>query len=213
MSGPLRTTIVIIVALLVPIVPYVIIGELPGEQWLSNAGSDAFLFGATGAALLVADVLLPIPSSIVGTLLAGRLGFITGFLWTWSGLCAGHLLGYAVGRYLLSAARAHLPETPTLLAVLMSRPLPILAEALTLTAGATQMPFTGFVGACVIGNFVYAFLLAANGAALIPAGLVGPVLFIPMLLPAVGLWLWWRHRSGLASIEDGRPGESGELSE
>jgi len=75
------------------------------------------------------------------------------------------------------------------------------------------MPFRGFVGACVIGNFVYAFLLAANGATLIPGGFVGPVLFIPMLLPAVGLWLWWRHRSGLASIEDARPGEAGELSE
>ena len=71
MSGPLRTTFVIIVALLVPIVPYVIIGELPGEQWLSSADDDAFAFGATGASLLVADVLLPVPSSIVGTLLAG----------------------------------------------------------------------------------------------------------------------------------------------
>ena len=197
MSGPLRTTVVIIVALLVPIVPYVIIGELPGEQWLSATDDDAFLFGATGAALLVADVLLPIPSSIVGTLLAGRLGFLSGFLWTWGGLCAGHIVGYWAGRFLLSGARAHLPETPTLLAVLVSRSLPILAEALTLAAGAAKMPFPGFVGACAIGNFVYAFLLAANGATLIPEGLVGPVLLVPMLLPAVGLWLWWRHKRKL----------------
>ena len=210
MSGPLRTTFVIIVALLVPIVPYVIIGELPGEQWLSSADDDAFAFGATGAALLVADVLLPIPSSIVGTLLAGRLGFISGFLWTWSGLCIGHIIGYGVGRTLLSGARAHLPETPTLLAVLVSRSLPILAEALTLTAGATRMSFAGFTGACLIGNFVYAFLLAANGAALIPGGLVGPVLVIPALLPAAGLWLWWRHRTRLATTRGNGRGQESE---
>jgi hypothetical protein len=46
---------------LVPLVPFAVLGELPGERWLSAQGGDALRFGATGAALLALDVLLPIP--------------------------------------------------------------------------------------------------------------------------------------------------------
>ena len=35
-----RLSLIIIVALLVPIVPFAIIGELPGEQWLSARDED-----------------------------------------------------------------------------------------------------------------------------------------------------------------------------
>jgi membrane protein DedA with SNARE-associated domain len=188
-----RTLLVIITTLAVPVVPFVAIGELPGERWLSAADDDALMFGALGAGLLAADVLLPIPSSIVGTLLGARLGFTVGFLAAFLGLTIGHLLGYAVGRATLTRVGAQLPQAPTLLAVLVSRPVPILAEAMTLTAGAARAPFVPFVAATAIGDACYAAALAASGAAWVPSSWAAPWLLVPVGVPAIG-WLLWRAR-------------------
>ena len=200
-----RQFTVIIAALLVPIVPFVIIGELPGERWLSGTDDDAWLFGLTGGGLLALDIALPVPSSIVGTLLAARLGFWPGFLATWIGLLAGNLLGFSLARFAANRLRSWLPvfpESTTLVLVFLSRPVPVVAEAMALTAGATRMSALPFLLTCGAGNFIYAIVLAGNGAALVPAGLAGPGLVVPMLLP-VAAWLAWRHLAR-------RPGFSGE---
>lgn len=197
MSSKQRLILVIVLALLVPIVPFAIIGELPGERWLSANDEHALMFGLTGAALLISDVLLPIPSSIVGTLLGARLGFWTGFICTFAGLMLGNMLGYAAGRWLLAPLRATAPTTPTLALLFISRPVPVFAEALIVAAGATRTAFMGTMMVCIAGNIVYAAALSGSGAAFIPAGWAAPGLALPMLLPA-GAWWWWRrfeHRS------------------
>jgi len=186
-----RLVIVIIAALLIPIIPFVIIGELPGERWLSANDSNAVLFGLTGAGLLVSDVLLPVPSSIVGVLLGARLGFISGWLWIWGGLVLGNLIGYATGRLLFGRMGTEPPGTPTLLVLFISRPVPVLAEATTFVAGAGHMKLWPFLGVSSAGNAVYSVVLAANGATLLPDALVGPGLILPLLLPVIA-WLVWR---------------------
>lgn len=193
-----RQALVIIAALLIPIVPFVIIGELPGEKWLSSADDNALLFGLTGSGLLLVDILLPIPSSIVGTLLGARLGFWAGLLSIWIGLMAGNLLGYSLARFALTRVRSWFPEFPTrtsLVLVFLSRPVPIVAEAVSLTAGATRMAVLPYLSACAAGNSLYALVLAANGATFIPDAWFGPGLVVPMLLP-VAAWLTWRKLAG-----------------
>ena len=74
----------------IPIVPFVVIGELPGERWLSATDGSALVFAFTGGGLLTLDVLLPIPSSIVIALMGGRLGFYAGWFSAWLGLTAGN---------------------------------------------------------------------------------------------------------------------------
>lgn len=190
-----RRSLVIIAALLIPILPFVIIGELPGEKWLSSADENALLFGLTGSGLLTIDILLPVPSSIVGTLLGARLGFWTGLVSIWAGLMVGNLLGYALARFAASSLRSWLPEFPattTLAFVFLSRPVPIVAEAMALTAGATRMAMLPYVAACASGNLIYALVLAGNGAALVPNAFVGPGLIVPMLLP-VFAWAAWQR--------------------
>jgi membrane protein YqaA with SNARE-associated domain len=191
MSTRWRALFVIITTLAVPVVPFLAIGELPGERWLSAADDDALAFGATGAGLLAADVLLPIPSSVVGTLLGARLGFAFGFAAAFCGLVIGHLLGYGIGRATLTRVGATLPTAPTLVAVLLSRPVPVLAEAMTLTAGAARAPLVPFVASVAIGDACYAAALAASGTAWLPTSWAGPWLAVPLGLPAVG-WLLWR---------------------
>ena len=182
---------VIVLALLIPIVPFLIIGELPGERWLSATDDNALLFGITGAGLLGSDILLPIPSSIIGTLLGARLGFLPGWLWGLAGLTFGSLIGYVAGRLLLSRFATRLPQTPTLLILFASRAVPVLAEAVSLAAGAEKMKFGPFFLVSLAGNALYMLILSGNGASLLPDSLAGPGLLVPMLLPVIA-WLAWR---------------------
>jgi membrane protein DedA with SNARE-associated domain len=184
--------LVLFCALLLPIVPYAIIGELPGDVWLASHHDDAWRFGATGSLLLAADVLLPIPSSIIGTLLGGRLGLGLGFACTLLGLCTGQGLGYALGRLW---PKRHAPETPTpssAALVFLSRPVPVFAEAVAVAAGATRMPLHAYAGSMVLGNALYALALAGNGALLMPEGLAGPGLVLPMAAPVIAYLVYRR---------------------
>ena len=185
--------IVIAVTLAVPIIPFVIIGELPGERWLSAVDDNSFLFGLSGSGLLMLDILLPIPSSIVGTFLGARLGLLPGFLFTWGGLIVGNLIGFSIARFASGRFRSWLPPFPnstTQAIVFLSRPVPVLAEAVALAAGTTLMPLGRFFLLCAGGNAIYAGVLCANGATLLPDSLIGPGLIIPMALPVVAWSIW-----------------------
>jgi uncharacterized membrane protein YdjX (TVP38/TMEM64 family) len=200
-AAVLRVLWVLLVAALVPLVPFAVVGELPGERWLQATGS-ALGFGAAGAGLLALDVLLPIPSSVVGALLGGRLGFTLGFACAFAGLCVGNAIGYGLGRIVPSrfavgraapdapAERAALPAAPTLAVVFLSRPVPVFAEAVAITAGAARMRASLFFTGSMLGNAAYAAAMAGNGAALLPDGLTGPGLILPMALPVLAYLAW-----------------------
>ena len=138
MQRTLKILFLSAIVLLIPIVPYLVIGELPGEQWLSATDDSALAFALTGGGLLTLDVILPIPSSIVIVLLGGRLGFFVGWLSAWLGLTVGNLIGYWIGRLWPQKLTPHISESPTLVMLILSRPVPILAEAVVLAAGATR---------------------------------------------------------------------------
>ena len=188
----LQTSLIIVAALCVSSLPFVLAGELPGERWLSAQDEHATRFALTGTALLAADVLLPVPSSIVGTMLGARLGLGLGFVAAFAGLMFGQSAAYFASRWLLAKRQDDLPSAPTLAAVFLSRPVPVLAEAVVLSAGAARLRWPQFLLACASGNAIYAGALALNGAQLVPDALIGPGLLLPMLLPA-GSWLLWRR--------------------
>lgn len=191
-----RTTSVITLALAMPIVPFLVLGELPGERWLSASDGNAFRFALTGAGLLCVDVLLPVPSSIVATLLGARLGLPGGWLAACAGLTLGNLLGYGVGRLWPRRFAPELPARPTILAVLLSRPVPIVAEAVVIAAGASRASLARVFAASLAGNTIYTGLLAASGAALISAELGLLPLLGALLVPALGWWVWQRSQAG-----------------
>lgn len=185
-----RPLLTIIIALAVPIIPFAIIGEIPGERWLSANDNNALLFALSGASLLALDIVLPFPSSIIGTLLGARLGLAPGFFTVWCGLMAGHIVGYLIGRLTLARLHAELPQRPTLLFVFLSRPVPVLAEAMAIASGATSLPFTHYLLACALGDGIYAAVLAATGAALLPGEWFVIGLLLPMLLPVLAWFIW-----------------------
>ncbi|MET0389943.1 MAG: hypothetical protein ABW321_28480 [Polyangiales bacterium] len=188
-----RALYVLLAAALIPIIPFALIGELPGERWLLPSQGHAVQLGALGALLLALDVLLPIPSSILGALLGARLGFTAGFAWTWLGLCTGLVTGYGLGRLVPARYASELPEAPSLTLCFVSRPVPVLAEAVAIAAGVERLPFARFLVAGALGNAVYAAVLSADGAALLPQAGVGPALIVPLLLPVLAYALWKRR--------------------
>jgi membrane protein DedA with SNARE-associated domain len=124
-------------------------------------------------------------------MLGARLGFVPGWLCGWLGLVLGNAIGYAIGRLLMARLAPESARLPTLLVLFISRPVPVLAEALTFTAGAEKMNFAAFSAVSVAGNGIYALALAGNGAMLLPDALAGPGLILPLSLP-VAAWLLWR---------------------
>ena len=124
-------------------------------------------------------------------MLGARLGVLSGWLWGWTGLELGNFIGYATGQLLMARMKTQLPESPTVLVLFLSRPVPVLAEAVTFTCGATQMRLTHFLLASISGNGIYSFALSANGASLLPDSLLGPGLILPLLLPVLA-WAVWR---------------------
>ena len=198
MRPALRSLAIITAALCIPLVPFFIIGEIPGDRWLSAKDDAAGAFALAGAGLLALDVVLPIPSSIVGTMLGARLGFVGGFAAGFVGMMMGQVAAYAASRYVMRHRPQALPTAPTLAVLFLSRPVPVLAEAVAIAAGAARVSWPQFLLACGAGNMVYAGALALNGAALVPGDPVGAGLVLPMLLPAVA-WLVWRtfHRRSM----------------
>lgn len=59
-----RAAFIVGVALCVPLLPFIVIGELPGERWLSANDDHALLFALTGAGLLL-PMLLPAAAWLV----------------------------------------------------------------------------------------------------------------------------------------------------
>ncbi len=111
-----------------------------------------YLIAALGIALLVADVLLPVPGSVVAVALCWSLGPLAG------GACVaiGHLLafgaGYGLGRALPEArlrgwvgatvwdrARAR-ARRGALWWIVLARPLPLLSEVSAMLAGVLRVP-------------------------------------------------------------------------
>lgn len=138
-----------------------------------NAKSWAWLLGI---ALLMADLLLPIPGTIVMSALGAVYGFWIGGLLSAIGSMLAGMSGYGVGRFFKeSFAKRWLGEKDFekgkslferggAWVVAMSRALPILPEVLACMAGLLRMPFGKFVIALACGSIPMGFLFAWIGA-------------------------------------------------
>ena len=162
--------------------------------WIESAGPWAW---AAGIGLL-ADLLLPVPGTVVMSALGLIYGALLGGLVAAVGSVVAGLFGYGVGRLIGErAARKLLGDRDFergrgLLSrgggwmIALSRAVPILPEALSCTAGLVRMPFGRFLGSLTCGSVPVGFLYAWIGA----VGRDTPVwaMLFSIGVPAV-LWL------------------------
>ncbi|MFN9409343.1 MAG: TVP38/TMEM64 family protein [Akkermansiaceae bacterium] len=141
--------------------------------YFEQAKSWAWLLGIL---LLLVDLLLPIPGTIVMSALGVVYGFwIGGLIATIGSMLAGSL-GYGVGRFFdekfakrwlgekdFEKGRSLFDKSGAWV-VAVSRALPILPEVLACMAGLLRMPFGKFVIALACGSIPMGFLFAWIGA-------------------------------------------------
>ncbi len=120
------------------------------------------------AAILSTDVFLPVPSGPISTLAGSQLGFVAGTLASSIGMTFGGVIAFALARRWghplaarFVAREQHLPfgsmaDDHGLWLVLLTRPLPLLAEAAILLVGALQMSWHRFLPALVTSNLLIA---------------------------------------------------------
>lgn len=184
------------------IAPFVLFGERMEDFTRSFLqGSDADLPAMLLAgALLAGDPVLPTPSSVVATLLAARTGFGPAAVVNALALSLASVFGYFLGRgggaamarfgHGLPAGFVDWVGRHGLVAVLLCRPVPVLAEASLILAGAAGHEPRRLLAWCCITQtmlgIIYAFVGSGWGegrwdSAAIFAGSVG----IPLVAAAI----------------------------
>jgi uncharacterized membrane protein YdjX (TVP38/TMEM64 family) len=170
---------VILVALMfaLVIIPFVIF-EHQFEQlgtWLAEGHASGWASAAIIGGLLALDVFLPVPSSIVSTGAGVLLGFWRGAAVIWIGMTIGCAIGYAFGARAAAAARklvgsdgltraAAIMEQYGAWALVVCRPIPVLAESSIVFAGLVRTPVAPFVWLTTLSNLGIAVAYAAVGA-------------------------------------------------
>ncbi len=140
--------------------------------WLSHGGA---LAAAVGVGLLVADVLLPVPSSLVMVAHGALFGVWVGTLLSLAGSVGAALFGFAIGRRggglmerLVSPAEREradgLLRRWGALAIIVTRPVPLLAETVAIMAGTSSLGWGRVTLAALAGSLPPALLYAVTGA-------------------------------------------------
>ena len=181
------------------ILPFLMWGEA-AETWVSRFllhESSLWLLGAAIFLLLAADIILPIPSSVVATASGAFLGIGLGTLVSAAGLTAGVIAGLLIGqRYGGPACRAlvgteeyarlerYFRSHGVLILVLM-RPVPVLAEASVISAASLGIEMKAAIVYTSLANLGIAFAYAFLGAWAADRGTFLLVFLASLLPPAI----------------------------
>lgn len=161
--------------------------EAVGPAWLVEPSSwqsrATVLIACASALLLVGDVVLPVPSTVVLVTNGVLFGPVVGTVVSTVGLLGGAVVGHELGRRGTPVARRLLGERgavwltgaverrgPVLVAA--ARPVPLLAELSVIVAGATGMPRPTFLLSATVGSVATAaaFALAGSGIGAVADG-------------------------------------------
>lgn len=164
------------------------------DDWLKTIGTWAII---AGIAFLALDLFLPIPSSMVMIVNGVLFGFWWGGLISFIGSMLAAVIGfwlcrrYGIKVFTKLVGKAEMKEMNRYFekvgpyGIILSRPVPMLAEAVSCMAGLTKMKTWKFLLATMLGTlpicFIYSY--AGNTSAeienLIPAFLI--CIFIPVI--------------------------------
>ncbi|MDX1503341.1 MAG: VTT domain-containing protein [Thermoanaerobaculia bacterium] len=169
----------------------------PGP-WMGGGAMAA----AVGFGLLVGDVLLPVPASLVMVAHGALFGVLGGAALSLAGSLGAALFGFWLGRrgsrwvarVVPAAERARADRLMARwggVAVVATRPLPIVAETVAIVAGTTGMRWGRLAGAAVAGALPASLLYAVAGAT---ATRLDSFLLVFALVLAVAGLFWWLGR-------------------
>jgi len=205
----LAPILTVAIALLVPVVPFVIFGtwmEASIVTWLENSfvSDRPLTVSVITMGLLASDILLPVPSSVVCTWAGRALGVIPGLLINWIGLNLSCVIGYWLGRVFGKPIAERLSDTRTIdrlqnvhgatsaWALTICRAIPVLAEASVLLAGLQRLPASKFYPPVVAANLGIAIAYSVLGSFSTEHGWFPAAIAIACVLPLFLLSTWKR---------------------
>ena len=124
--------------------------------------------------LLWADILLPVPSSVVTTFAGAKLGWFQAFLASDVGMLLAALTAFALGRFAATTRIARLTPSQAVIgassieswgpwAIFISRGIPLVAEIVLIYVAAKRIPFWTFLWPTLIANTAISLGYAALG--------------------------------------------------
>jgi uncharacterized membrane protein YdjX (TVP38/TMEM64 family) len=172
-----RWFLISVLLLAMIVVPFLMVGERFDQLGARMMRGDLASWPAAAliSSFLALDIILPVPSSIVSTGAGVMFGFLRGTLVVWVGMMAGCLFGYLLGSRATPAARRFvgadgLSRAERVAAdygdwaIVICRPVPVLAEASVILAGLVHMPWRRFTVLTSTSNLGIAAAYAAIGA-------------------------------------------------
>jgi len=203
MRAGLKWTLVVLTIAMLVTMPFILfegeVLELAAGLFEAQAGPALAL---AILALFAGDVFLPVPSSLVSAAAVALFGWVGGLL-IWAGMTLGCALGYWVGRRaarplaLGYLGRAEIEKARRLAGdvgpatLVLTRAVPVLAEAATVGAGLAAMPFGRFMLVTSLANAGIAFVYVALSAFAGGEGFFPAVFGAAIAVPALG---WLAHR-------------------
>lgn len=178
MKPAFRAALFLAVLFAIPIVPFLWLGE-SFEAGLLKSLSEPSSRGVVASwviGLLAADMFLPVPSSAVITYAGGTLGLFTGTMTAWVGLSLGAAGGFGLARLFGESIARRFSESEDVermsrftqrhgaTALVLTRALPILAEACVLMLGAGRLSWRQFLLPMLASNLLLSLTYAACGA-------------------------------------------------
>lgn len=175
--------------------------------WLNRGGVLAAMLGV---GLLVADVLLPVPSSLIMVAHGALFGILGGTLLSLAGCLGASLFGFWLGRRggrllerLVSPVEReradYLLKRWGMLAIIVTRPVPLLAETIAIMAGTSRMDWGRAALAALLGSLPPSLLYALTGASAAKFQNTALV-FVFVLLVAGLFWMFGRAVANLPFI-------------
>ena len=218
-----RPLLIVCLALLVPVVPFLSFGpwlESRVEGWLDPPPPPRLVALGT-VAILSTDILLPVPSSVVSTVAGAQLGIVGATAASWLGMTLGAMLGFALarafGRPLAARFSSHddLDRMDALARhygawiLILTRALPVLAEAAVLILGTTQLSWRRFLVPVALSNLGIAAVYAvlghyARSQGEMPLALAASIA-LPVLAATMARWLLPRRTESAAASDSGSP--------
>tara|TARA_R110002020_G_scaffold206765_2_gene412153 strand:- start:143 stop:826 length:684 start_codon:yes stop_codon:yes gene_type:complete len=192
-----KIVFIVIVIFLIPILPFLFLGDTFEASFLTalKATSETGNAGLVLFSLLALDIFLPVPSSGVLTFAGSQLGFLSTVLWATLGLSLGCTVGYelsrGIGLWLLKRFTSPVDRDVVDafikrwggLALVITRPLPVLAEATVLIAGCGKLRRRIYYVLMSVSNLIICVAYAAIGAWFGQNEYFGSIILASLFLP------------------------------
>ncbi len=169
------------------------------SPWLEEGGAVA---ACVGVGLLLVDVLLPVPSSLVMVAHGSLFGVLLGTLLSLAGSVGAAAFAFWLGRrgggWVHRLVGEERERADALLsrwgavAIVATRPLPLLAETVAILAGTSAMGWRPLLLGALAGSLPPALLYALTGATAASLDESWMVLGLVLLMTGI-FWLWARR--------------------